>query len=113
MPSVAYHQVKYGFNASKTFAKINELLDSYEKDENKELVINRNVYMVMLQKILTIAPHVEHPRVVSLATRLLGHVSHVSSGMIIVTCLQSLPFPTRLPGQKVKCVQKIMYTFAT
>ena len=101
LPSVAFHQVKYGYSASRIFTKMEQLLDISENSENKEVVIHQGVYMVMLQKILTIAPHVEHQRVVKTATKLLGNVSPMASGMLIVTCLQSLPFPTHLPGKEI------------
>jgi len=111
MHSVALHQVKYGFSASRTFTKMSDLLDLSENDDDKAVVINPNVYMVMLQKILAIAPHVEHQRIVNLATRLLGHVSHVTAGMIIVTCLQSLPFPTHLPGDGAQVKAELVRLF--
>ena len=55
--------------------------------------IDWDAVMVVLQSVLDTAPHSGHGPILELAMRMMPRVTRATAGMMVVTCLQSLPLP--------------------
>ena len=106
LPSLALYQVKYGYSTVKTLKQLDSLL---EMDGVTD--ISWDAVMVVLQAVLDTAPHTSHGPILRLAMRIMPRVSRVTAGMMVVTCLQSLPLPAHLPGHQVELKAEFIRLF--
>ena len=98
IPSLTFYQAKYGYSMEKSLKMLDKLLDISVSSDDDNLTIDWEAVTVVLQQVLDISPHTGHKSIVNLAIKLIPHVSRVTAGMMVATCLQSLPFPTHMPG---------------
>ena len=106
LPSLALYQVKYGYSTVKTLKQLDSPL---EMDGVTD--ISWDAVMVVLQAVLDTAPHTSHGPLLRLVMRIMPRVSRVTAGMMVVTCLQSLPLPAHLPGHQVELKAELIRLF--
>ena len=106
LPSLALYQVKYGYSAVKSLKLLNSLLDMDEVTG-----ISWDSVMVVLQAVLDTGPHSGHGPILELAMRMMPRVTRITAGMMVVTCLQSLPLPTHMPGHQVELKAELIRLF--
>ena len=106
LPSLALYQVKYGYSAVTSLKLLDSLLDM-----DAVTGISWDAVMVVLQSVLDTAPHSGHGPILELAMRMMPRVTRATAGMMVVTCLQSLPLPTHMPGHQVELKAELIRLF--
>ena len=106
LPSLALYQVRHGHSAVRSLKLLDSLLDMNEVTD-----ISWDGVMVMLQAVLDSDSHPGHAPILRLAMRLVSRVSRVTAGLMVVTCLQSLPLPTHLPGHQAELKAELIRLF--
>lgn len=93
LPSLALHQVKFGYSPIKPLHLILSVLDN-----KPDLIENWDVAMIILNDVLRQAPHIYHESITTVCLRLTecNKTSQIPTGMVVSTALQSLSFPSQL-----------------